>query len=220
MASRKDTLPLRQIKEAGKLYPVDEAPLDTSFFVFRGKLLQAIEARDVFYLMDILHPDIKVDFGGGGGVADFVRAWELESPEKARNSEVWDILENTLRNGGTFQNGGKLFVAPYIFATWPEAYDAFEYWAITGSGVRLRSAPNLQSRTLTMVSYDVVKLVEITTVEETIDGKTHPWIKVQLADETEGYVYGKFAAPSISYRTAFERQANGKWQMVFLVAGD
>lgn len=220
LAAKKDTLPLRQIREVGKLYPVDEAPQDTAFFIFREQLLQTIQRREVFHLMDIIHPEIKADFGGSGGVADFVSMWELDSPEKAKNSKVWETLAKVLQNGGAFQNGGKRFVAPYIFATWPDTYDAFEYSAITGSGVRLRSAPNLQSRTLTMVNYDIVKVLETTPIEETIGGETFPWVKIQLANETEGYVFGKFVASSVGFRAAFERQPNGKWLMTFLVAGD
>lgn len=222
MAAKADTLPLNPIYEAGKIYPVDEAPKDTSFFIFREQLISAIERRDVFHLMDVIHPDIKVDFGGAGGVADFVSVWELGSPEKAKSSRVWTILKKVLENGGTFENGGKVFVAPYIYAIWPDDYDAFEYVAITGSGVRLRSAPNLQSQTLTMISHNVVKRLETTSVEETIGGETYPWEKVQLPGEDgeEGYVFGKYVASSIDFRAAFEKQANGKWLMNFLIAGD
>ncbi|PHN07215.1 hypothetical protein CRP01_08315 [Flavilitoribacter nigricans DSM 23189 = NBRC 102662] len=222
MAAMDDTLPLNLIREAGKLYPVDEAPKDTAFFIFRQQLIDAIDRRDVFALMDVIHPDIKVSFGGEGGVADFVSTWELETPDKAQNSRVWSILKRVLVNGGIFENGGKTFIAPYIYAVWPDAHDAFEHVAITGSGVRLRSAPNLQSQTLTMVSYDVVKRLETTPKEETIGGETHPWEKVQLLGEEgkEGYIYGKYIASSIDYRAAFERQPDGKWLMNFLVAGD
>jgi hypothetical protein len=201
---------------------VDEAPKDTSFFIFREQLIRAVERRDVFHLMDVIHPEIKVDFGGAAGVADFVSVWELESPEKAKSSRVWSILKKVLDNGGTFTDGGKLFIAPYTYAIWPDDYDAFEYVAITGSGVRLRSAPNLQSQTLTMISYHVVKRLETTSREETIGGETYPWEKVQLPgdDGQEGYVYGKYVASSIDFRAAFEKQANGKWLMSFLVAGD
>lgn len=218
LAAKRDTLPARQIQEAGKLYPVDEALTDTGFFIFREQFLHAIRKKELFALMDVIHPDIKVDFGGAGGVADFVKTWELDSPEKAANSPVWDILEKVLENGGSFRDGQ--FVAPYVFSTWPDDYDAFTYWAITGSGVRLRSAPSLQSSTITMVSYDIVKMLEITQKKETIGGETHPWIKVETADGKQGYVYGKYAATSISYRTSFERRPSGKWLMNFLVAGD
>lgn len=222
MAAKQDTLPLNPIYEAGKLYPVDEAPKDTSFFIFRERLLQAVKKREVFSLMDAIHPEIKVDFGGGTGVADFVSTWELDSPEKAKDSRVWRILEQVLQNGGTFDNGGRSFIAPYIFAIWPDDFDAFEYVAITGSGVRLRSAPNLQSQTLTMTSHDIVKRLETTSTKETIGGETYPWEKIRLTgdDGKEGYVFGKYVASSIDFRAGFERQPNGKWLMNFLVAGD
>lgn len=222
MAAKEDTLPLNPVYEAGKIYPVDEGPKDTAFFVFREQLLNAVRRREVFSLMDVIHPEIKVDFGGGTGVADFVSTWELESPEKAKNSRVWNILERVLENGGTFEDGGKMFVAPYVYAIWPDDFDAFEYVAITGSGVRLRSAPNLKSQTLTMVSYDVVKRLETSPIEETIGGETYPWEKIQLAGEDgpEGFIFGKYIASSIDFRAGFERQGNGRWLLTFLVAGD
>lgn len=220
LAAKSETLPARQIREAGKLYPVDEALTDTSFFVFREQFLRAVRRKELFQLMDVIHPEIKVDFGGAGGVADFVKVWELDSPEKAKNSRIWDILESMLNQGGAFSDGGQRFTAPYIFATWPDDYDAFEYWAITGSGVRLRSAPSLQSSTVTMVSHDIVKYLETSEKQETIGGEVHPWVKIELTDGKQGYVYGKFAQSSIGFRAAFERQPSGKWLMVFLVAGD
>lgn len=220
LGTRSDSLPLHLIREEGKLYPVDEAPRDTAFFVFREKLKQALDRRDVFHLMDIIHPDIKVSFGGEQGVADFVTVWELDKPERANQSQIWDALGRVLRNGGTFSNGGRTFIAPYIFSTWPDTYDAFEYGALTGSGVRLRTQPSLQSQTRKLVSYDVVQVLETSDQQETIGGETHPWYKIKLADETEGYVYGKFLASSIDYRAGFEQQNNGRWMMTFFVAGD
>lgn len=220
LAARTDTLPVSQVREAGKLYPVDEAPRDTHFFIFREQLQDAVQGRNLFHLMDVIHPQIKVDFGDGSGVADFVTTWQLDTPEKAGRSPVWGILENVLSQGGVFTDGGSLFTAPYIFATWPQDFDAYEYVAITGSGVRVRSAPSLQSQTLTMVSYDIVKRLDTTTMEETIGGETHPWVKIQLPDEREGYVYGKYVHSPIGYRAAFEKQPSNKWLMTFLLAGD
>lgn len=170
--------------------------------------------------MDIVHPEIKVDFGGAAGVADFVSTWQLDSPENAAESGIWEVLERILKNGGVFENGAGRFVAPYTYASWPQDADSFAYIAVTGAGVRVRSAPNLQSQTLTLVSYDILKQLETTPVEETIGGETHPWVKLQLPDETEGYVYGKYVASPIDFRAAFERQPSGKWLMTFLVAGD
>lgn len=220
MAIRTDSLPLNRVREAGKLYPVDEAPKDTAFFVFREQLKRALARRDVFHVMDIIHPDIKVSFGGEQGVADFVTTWQLDHPEKAAQSPLWETLGNILANGGTFEEGGKMFIAPYVYAAWPEEYDGFEYAAITGSGVRVRSAPSLQSQTLTQISYDIVPVLEYSEKKETIDGQTHPWVKIRLPDDREGYVYGKFIASPIGYRTLFERQPDGYWLMTFLLAGD
>jgi len=56
-----------------KLYPVDEAARDPSFFLFRSRLLQALHDRDEKFLFSILSPDIKSRFGGDAGIDDFKR---------------------------------------------------------------------------------------------------------------------------------------------------
>ena len=89
-----------------------------------------------------------------------------------------------------------------------------------GAGVRLRSGPGLSTQILKTLSYDLVKLVEMTPTEETIGGETHPWIKVQLADGTEGFLYGKFYRSPLDFRAGFQQDEAGQWKLVRLLAGD
>ncbi len=219
MAQREDPMPTASIREAGKLYPVDEAPLDTSFFVFRENLRRAVAERNIFAVMESVDENIKASFGAEEGLADFVRIWGLESEEKTQQSELWSVLSKVLEGGGTFQQGRRQFTAPYVFSTWPEQYDAFTHAAITGAGVRLRSAPSLNSRTLTQVSHDIVELLGKTPGTETVNGITAPWAHVRTLDGTEGYVWGGFVASPIDFRAIF-REEDGRWKMAVLVAGD
>lgn len=220
MQLRLEALPLQQIIEKGKLNPVDEAPKDTLFFVFRENLRQVVKDKNVFGLLESVGENIKNSFGGDDGFAEFVTTWELDKPERAADSKVWDLLEDVLSLGGTFQDSRDYFAANYVFSSWPDSYDAFEYGAIAGSGVRFRSAPSLQSRTIASISYDIVKVLEVTDKEETIGGETHPWVKIALLDGQEGFVYGKFFRSPVGYRAGFRRQADGTWQMEYLLAGD
>jgi hypothetical protein len=50
-----------------KLYPVDEATKDPSFFTFRARLIQAVQRHDAAFLISILAPKITNSFGGDGG---------------------------------------------------------------------------------------------------------------------------------------------------------
>ena len=217
---KRDTLPRKQTPEAGKLYPVDEAPMDTAFFVFREKLLKAVEAKDIFPLMEAIDEHIKIGSGGENGLAAFARQWELESEERTQQSALWKVLASVLRGGGTFENGRRRFIAPYVSATWPEAYDPLSHAAVTGAGVRMREAPSLNSRILTLVSNDVVVFLGESENPETVDGVTAPWIHVKTLDGTEGYVWGEFILRPADYRAEFQLGEDGQWRMDLLATGD
>ena len=96
LAAREKTWPLEQVLEVGKLNPVDEAPLDTSFFLFREGLLSFIENRDIFSLIQHVDEDIKCSFGAENGVPGFIKIWGLDTPAKTQTSELWPTLKKVL----------------------------------------------------------------------------------------------------------------------------
>ena len=148
--------------------------------------------------------------------------WELDSPDKIPQSNLWSTLETLLPLGGQFNDYGKgaYFEAPYLGPCWPATAEPYEFGAVIGAGVRLRSGPGLSTQILKTLSYDLVEYLETTPTEETISGETHPWIKVRLADGMEGFLYGKFYRSPLDYRAGFQKNDAGQWQMVLLVAGD
>lgn len=219
-AALTDTLPRRQNRESGKLYPVDEAPLDTAFFIFREELRQAVREKSVMDLLDRVAPEIKVSFGSETGKPGLIKIWGLGSEQQNQESALWTHLGEVLDAGGVFNDNRTRFTAPYYFDRWPDAYDAFEYAAITGTGVRLRAAATLESKILTNLSYDVVRVLTYGAAESAIGGDVHPWHQVALLDGTEGYVYGKYLKQAIGYRAGFERRSDGAWHMTFFLAGD
>lgn len=215
-----ETLPPKQVAEKGKLNPVDEAPADTLFFVFRENLRQLVKDKNVFGLLEAVDEQIKNGFGDNNGFAEFVTLWELDKPEKAAESKIWDILEEILALGGSFLAMPGGFEANYVSSTWPAAYESSDHAAIVGSGVRFRTSPTLQSKTIASISYDIVKVLEYTEKEETIAGETHPWVKIAMLDGREGYVYGKFIRSPLGYRASFGINGKGQWQMNSLLSGD
>lgn len=220
MSTRVSAFPPRQILEAGKLNPVDEAPRDTSFFVFREDLQDAIKNKDIFFITQMLDPNIKASFGDPEGIPTFVRIWGLESPEKTKDSELWEVLGKVLQGGGAFRDNRTMFVAPYIYATFPDdKYDSFTHGAISGRGVRMREGPGLNTRTLKTLSYDIVKINGTSAQIDTINGAAYPWVAVETLDGTKGHVYGQFVENPIGFRAGFEKKGS-QWKMVFLVAGD
>ena len=219
MSSRTDAFPSTQVREKGKLYPVDEAPKDTSFFLFREDLIDAVQNKDIFFITKALDPNIKASFGDPEGMPTFVRIWGLETPEKTKDSQLWEVLDKVLKGGGSFRDNKRTFIAPYLYATFPGEYDGFEYGAITGRGVRMREGPGLNTRTLKTLSYDIIKINGYSPEVDTIGGEAHTWYTIETLDGTKGHVFGQFVDRPIGFRAGFERKG-GEWKMVFLVAGD
>jgi len=219
LAKYSDPLPTKQIIEHNKVYPVDEAPLDTSFFLYREDLLDAIAKRDVFSLLDACDQNIKVSFGGEDTLPEFIEMWQLD--KNAGNSELWPILEKVLRSGGTFAQNRQQFYAPYTYSTFPGEVEGFTHGIITGEGVRFRAQPTTTSRVITNLSYDVVEILPVEEeILEMIGGEEYPWVKIKTSNGKEGWIYGKYFATPIDFRAGFERQPDGGWQMILLVAGD
>jgi|GEM_PF-2234485 len=120
--------------------PVDEAASVPDFFSFRAQLQAAIARRDTSSVLHVLHRDIKLSFGGDGGIDDFKKLWQPESSA----SRLWETFASVLALGGTFAPD-QSFTAPYVFTRWPRDIDAFEFMAVIGSGVRVRLAPKLSA---------------------------------------------------------------------------
>lgn len=221
LAKAKTTaMPTRQIIEVGKLYPVDQAPLDTGFYVFRELLRQTVANKDAIGLMKVVDPQIQCSFGDDNGAAAFVRQWEIDTPAKTPASQLWGVLDGILAGGGVFDEAKNEFYAPYVSGTFPQQYDSYTYGAITGSGVRLRAEPNMNSEILKTISYDIVEILETSPKDDTIGGKVFPWHKVRMADKKEGYIFGQFLGMTVGYRAVFVRKGPQEWKMTVLVAGD
>lgn len=222
LTNREEVFPLECNPEAGKVNPADGAPKDTLFFLFREQLKTIVANKDIFALLPYVNENIKTGFGGEDGLQEFIQMWGLDSPEKIPQSDLWSTLETLLSLGGQFNDYGKgsYFEAPYLGPCWPDDIEPYEFGAVMGAGVRLRSGPGLSTKILKTLSYDLVEYLETTPTEETISGETHPWIKVRLADGMEGFLYGKFYRSPLDFRAGFQQNSTGQWQMVLLVAGD
>lgn len=185
---------------------VDEAGKDPGFLAFRADLLQTIERRDVAALLQVVDPRIKNTFGDDNGIEAFKRLWQLDRPD----STLWPGLRRVLTLGGRFE-GPDSFVAPYVFATWPDQYDPFDHVALVGDGVRIRSAPRPGAPVLATLSRSILKR------DDTFNDAN--WIGVALPDGRSGFVSSELARMAVDHRAYFAR-SNGRWVMVVLIAGD
>jgi hypothetical protein len=202
----------RVAAQVSKLYPVDEAARDGSFFAFRARLMIAVEQRDAVFVTSVVSPTIKNSFGGNDGLAEFKKYWR---PERAA-SRLWATLMGVLALGGSFDERNA-FIAPYTFSKWPEEIDAFQHGAIVGEGVRVRERPALDGKVLASLSFDIVKVPDWRPAQTR--GSKQVWIKVTLANGAPGYVAADYIRSSIDYRAIFEKK-DGRWVMTVLIAGD
>lgn len=213
--SRKDPLPTHQILEKDKLYPVDEAPLDTSFFVFREQLKDAVQQKDIFFLLDKIDENIVIG-EQAQGLSAFAQKWELTSETATLQSTLWDVLEKILFSGGVFNEFKNQFQAPYYFATYPEEGRSPTAGIIAGAGVRMRSGPDLNSKIVHNLTHDLVEVLETTSEGTTINEETYPWIKVRTRDQQEGYVWGKFVEQPLNDQLIFRKTTAG-WKIISLI---
>jgi hypothetical protein len=190
------------------LKPIDEGPLRPDFLQFRSQLQRTVARRDVSALLQIVHPTIKNSFGGGDGIEGFKERWELDNLD----TEVWRELGSVLSLGGTFEDQDT-FVAPYVFSRWPDDFDAFEYVALVGSGVRVRSAPSPEAPVIATQSFAILRL------EGDSYSRHSPWTFVVVPDGRRGYVSTDLVRSPVGYRAFFER-IDGRWQMTVFIAGD
>lgn len=189
------------------MHPVDQAAQQPDFFSFRAQLLVALAKRDVDGLMSVVHKDIKNSFGGNDGIDEFRETWFSERP----GASIWETLTSVLALGGIFTSEAK-FSAPYVFSLWPRDVSGFDYVAVTGSGVRVRSKPSATSAPLATVSYSILEVPQDLEAPE-------GWVAVKLLSGATGYVDRRYVRSPIDYRATF-RKIDGKWQMTVLIAGD
>jgi len=200
--------------QAKKLYPVDEAPRDRSFRVFRRELIRAAQRRDRRFLISHLAPQIMVDpFAERPlrGIKAFEAEWRPQDPQ----SGLWKELIQVLSLGGSFQRVGtttgrrtryvREFVAPYVTSRWPENLDSMEYQAVIARDVRVRLRPNATAPVVDTVSYDILK-VDWKASEAT----DWDWIRVTTPRGQRGYVAGHLIR-SAGESAAHFIKLEGRW---------
>lgn len=197
--------------------PVDNAAKDASFASFRRKLIAAAERRDADYILSILDPGIMNSFGGDGGIEEFKTMWRIDS----KDSEFWREFLPVIKNGGDFRSAEKgeppTFSAPYSFVGFPDDLDAFEFSVIFGRRVNLRASPDLSSRILGKLSYNIVRVV--TTITKADDTESADWYEIESLGGLRGFVKAEYVRSPIDFRAGFQRKS-GVWRMTYFLAGD
>jgi hypothetical protein len=178
-----------------RLCPHDEAAADPSFLQFRDRMLEAVAQKDEAKLKTFIDPKIRTSFGDGGGIASF--------------KPKWDELDSILKLGGAFR-GADSFWAPYVYASWPEAVDAFTHVAAIRSGVPLHETASESAPVVTRVDWEIL---------EVNPQKDAAWFHVRTSEGKKGWVVAADVRSPIGLRAGFSKQS-GQWKMNALVAGD
>lgn len=189
----------------GKSGPADQGGYHPDFLAFRTELMRVAEARDSTALFRMLSPDFKASFGGDEGPQGLRLVYRIG----AADTEFWGQLVDVLVHGGRFV-GDEQFVAPWTFGGLPDSLDAFTHLIVREEGVAVRAAPDVESREVATLSYDIVRAAS-----SDADG----WRAIALVDGGVGYVEAARIRSPIDHRAIFERRG-GRWWFVAFVAGD
>ena len=197
---------------APEFLPVDQA--DESFRAFRDSTLAALARKDTTYLYGILAANIRSSFGADDGMDGFRRMWDIEDPD----TRLWSELARVLRKGGAFA-GDSMFMAPYVYALWPDTLDAFEFVAVTSPRAAVRSAPRTDADTIGAASYAVLPLEKWRGMPESPAEPDTSWAGVVLPDGRSGWLRSQDVLSPVGWRAIFARR-DGRWVMTAFVAGD
>ncbi len=188
----------------GKFAPQDECKDKAGAEEFRAQLAAAITARDADKLAALAAPDVKLDFGGGGGTA------ELKA-RLARDTVLWGELADLIALGcGINEQGG--ITIPWYAAQEMDTLDPGMAMLVTGERIPLHTDAQGTSGEGGQVSWDIVSLV----------GGLEPnarFQQVKTSDGTVGYIATDKLRSLLDYRLIASSR-DGKWSFTSLVAGD
>jgi len=85
------------------LRPIDQCSGDPSFAKFQDRLKRVVLKKDQKALLNLLAPDVLLDFGGGSGRKAFEERWSFDPHEYGN---VWDQLETMLKQHGDWMELG------------------------------------------------------------------------------------------------------------------
>jgi hypothetical protein len=199
---------------AANLKPRYDARVNASFDKFRMDLLATIKTKDSDALLAIVADDIRLSFGDTNGKDAFVNEWKPADPD----SKVWAVLNLVVQNGGTFKTPTQ-FVAPYVYAIFPEDRDAFEFVSVVPPTAKLLAEPKADAEVVVPLNYDIVQLLDFSQLKSQHECTDADWLKVKTDAGQEGYVMCRQVRSPVDYRAFFEKKGDA-WMMTTLIAGD
>jgi hypothetical protein len=194
-------------KEDGPFAPRDDCGELDGAYEFRLALAEAVLAKDTDALLALAAPDIKLDFGGSEGHA------EWRSRLAVSEWRQWEALAAILPLGCEVNEDGGLTL-PWYFAQDLPLADPYMAMMVIGEGVPLLAGPGEGSKAVAQLSWDVVTLDP-----DEFDGELGPVAKVQTLNGKSGWIAAEHLRSFLDYRLIAEKGAQG-WRITAFVAGD
>ena len=187
----------------GPFAPRDECGRLAGAGDFRARLIEAVRLRDADALVALADPGIKLDFGGGGGIAELRQ-------RLAAGPELWQALDDLLGLGCAVNSEGGLTM-PWLFDQ--DIGDAEPYAAmlVMGEDVPVMAGPGPSAPQIAAISWDLVEAVSYSPEQ--------PLSEVKLSDGRTGFVATDKLRAVIDYRLLAHR-VGGRWKIEALIAGD
>ncbi|GAA4442082.1 hypothetical protein GCM10023188_41350 [Pontibacter saemangeumensis] len=205
--------------KAPLLLPPDQAITDATLRQYLESLQAAVQAQDAQQLQTLLDPNIRTGFDGSGGWEAFSRQWRPENT----SSEIWLLLDNLLRLGGDYMADGNpaAYALPYVYSNWPDSLDAFSHMAVTKPGAILREQPAANATGICTLDRIILQTDYARSYPQGDNTARKEWWYVQTPEgKLSGYLSHADLYSPVGYRALFNRNAQGKWHMTALVAGD
>ncbi|MEO6131469.1 MAG: SH3 domain-containing protein, partial [Saprospiraceae bacterium] len=168
---------------------------------FVTDLKKAIADRDQKWITQALADDAESGFDSENSKTAFIYTWSIDND----SSDFWLMVSRVINMGGIFlhdtadHTGRFQFVFPYAYAIDLNSDD--EYYnigLITGNHVNLRATPDLKSKVVALLNYDMVRFMtnepEGLQITSGTNGLGEPeWYKVETyGKDKRGWISWKF----------------------------
>jgi hypothetical protein len=147
------------------------------------------------------------------------KRFEVSCP-RDRTSEFWVIVEDLLGKGAAVDgcddpNDQCRVSYPYWLERYPTHLTRSSHLIVNAANLPMREKPSDAARTVTQLSYDVVRRV-------TVQPNPPPdgWTEVELLDGQRGFIRSERLYRTTGYRMTFTRLSAGTWFLASFLAGD
>ena len=195
-----------------KLEPVDEAAKDASWVSFKARLLQAVEKRDLKFVLGILTKNVRGSIDGKPGVAVFRKAWEVDSAD----TTLWQELRSALVLGSAYikrEKGPRELCTPYLLGKWPEDLEPADYGVVIARDVLVKFSPSADAQTIQTLSYDIVSVRDWDIADKEPAVKQR-WVRLRVKSG-DGYIPEEQIRSPIEHSACFVKTESG-WRMTAL----